>query len=319
MSVIPAIKTAIINLKKPSTYKEISDEIERGGLYLFTNKDALVSEVRKSLKMHTEGVNILGGSDNIYFRIVSSDGDASLYDSVDNKKIVIQEQEEANSESKKRILCIKSFFSDIKNLFILFIDYIKNVFMFFINHIKNRFIFFIDHIKNNWNVHQVTLTECFWMLLGAFLPIIVDSSIKYTFLNMDLTDAFVANTKSGEVFIFTSALLTPFFFLLIRYFQKSPADEKLPYIGWVLFITLFSLISGLCAFVYYRTGGLLIGKGVQDGFALHLGYKAWIIYFLSLGVWYYSAYMSHKGSANYNLIRDKQAKDLEKSFKDLAG
>jgi hypothetical protein len=298
MIIISAIQRAITTLKKPSTYKEISDEIERSNLYQFSSKEALVSEVRKTLKMHTQGINRLGGSTDLYFCIASGNGDSSLYVNIVNDN-------ESVSESNKRIddKYEECFSYKFKNSLSI---------------IQSRSRLFIERMKNNWSVHKIVLLECIWMLIGAFSPIVVDSVIRCNFLGITLYAALVENTKSGEVFMFTAALITPFFFFLIKHLKNRTPEDELPYFGLVLLITIVALISGLCAFIYYRTGVMMLEYYFHRKFTLSLGVWAWIIYFFSLSVWYYSSFMSHKIS-NFASIREQQVDDLQMKFNKLKG
>ncbi len=50
------------------------------------------------------------------------------------------------------------------------------------------------------NGHTQTFIACFWMLVGSFLPIIVDSAIKSWALPMGYSDAFLGNLKGGGSF-----------------------------------------------------------------------------------------------------------------------
>lgn len=66
------------------------------------------------------------------------------------------------------------------------------------------------------NSHDQTLGACFWMLLGSFLPIFVESIIKYWLFSKDFWSSLVLGLNGGEIFILTTAMITPFFWLIIK-------------------------------------------------------------------------------------------------------
>ncbi|MFA0725102.1 hypothetical protein AB4574_28525, partial [Vibrio sp. 10N.222.49.E5] len=38
--------------------------------------------------------------------------------------------------------------------------------------------------KQDFSIHKITLLECFWMLLGCFMPILVDSFLRMLLLSI---------------------------------------------------------------------------------------------------------------------------------------
>jgi hypothetical protein len=296
MTIIEAIKRALITLDRPATYEEIYQEIMDQGLYNFGAKDPK-SVIRVKLRIHTFGLNFPSSSPKKYFKVISGEGKDTLYTNLDVDVIEEDVVEKENDETIEKGI----------------ISY------------KNKFLaYWFDKIKKiDKDAHKSTLHECFWMLVGSFLPIVVDSLFRCKLMRISFLDAIYANVKSGEVFLLTSALITPFFFFLIMA-NKNRKSEKdaLPYFGCIFIITMISFLSGLLAFVFYRTGVILIEKNISvlnDVFAGGLGIWAWIIYGFSLMVWYYSAFMNHKTAESYKSIRDSQFNGLNEQFNGAKG
>lgn len=296
MTIIEAIKRALITLDRPATYEEVYQEIMDQKFYDFGAKDPK-SVIRVKLRIHTFGLNFPSSSPKKYFKVISGEGKDSLYTNLD---VDVIEEEVVEKESDETIEKGLKYYKD------KFLSYC------------------IDKIKKiNKDAHKSTLHECFWMLVGSFLPIVVDSFFRWKLMKITFWEAIYANVKSGEVFLLTSALITPFFFFLIME-NKNRKSEKdtLPYFGIIVIITLTSFISGLLAFVFYRTGVILIEKNISvlnDVFANGLGVWAWVIYAFSLTVWYYSAFMNHKTAASYKSIRDSQFNGLKEQFNGAKG
>lgn len=296
MTIIEAIKRALITLNRPATYEEVYQEIMDQGLYDFGAKDPK-SVIRVKLRIHTFGLNFPSSSPKKYFKVISGEGKDTLYTNLDVDVI------EEGAVEKENVETIEKGMSYYKDKFLAY---------------------WFDEIKRiDKDAHKSTLHECFWMLVGSFLPIVVDSFFRYKLMGITFWDAIYANVKSGEVFLLTSALITPFFFFLIMT-NKNRKSEKdaLPYFGCIVIITLASFLSGLLAFVFYRTGVILIEKNISvlnDIFANGLGVWAWVIYGFSLIVWYYSTFMNHKTAASYKSIRDSQFNGLKEQFNGAKG
>ncbi|MDV5138667.1 hypothetical protein [Chimaeribacter arupi] len=297
MTIVAAIKKALVTLNRPATYEEVYQEIMDKGLYDFGAKDPK-SVIRVKLRIHTLGLNFPSSSPKKYFKVTSGERKDTLYTNLDVEVIEKEDadEKEINVNISRRV------------------SYYKDKFLNFLS----------DRIKKiDKDAHKATLHECFWMLVGSFLPIIVDSCFRYKLMRITFWDAIYANVKSGEIFLLTSALITPFFFFLIMT-NKNRKSEKdaLPYFGCIFIITLVSFLSGLLAFVFYRTGIILIEKNIpvlNDIFSGGLGAWAWLIYGFSLIVWYYSAFMNHKTAANYKSIRDSQFNGLKEQFNGVKG
>ncbi|MGP9685436.1 hypothetical protein [Halomonas sp. AOP25-F1-15] len=149
------------------------------------------------------------------------------------------------------------------------------------------------------NTHSQTLIACFWMLLGSFLPILVDSAIKCWIFSISYSTAFLGNIRGGEVFILTTAMITPFFLLLIKK-VTGRVNVRFKMFSWFFFFSLFSLIGGVLSFSYFRIG-TIISSGetnlseddneyLVDLFSYDLTLVGLLIYVISLIVWYYAAY-----------------------------
>lgn len=295
MTIIEAIKSALITLNRPATYEEVYQEIIDKGLYDFGAKDPK-SVIRVKLRIHTLGLNFPSSSPKKYFKLISGEGKDTLYTNLD---VDMFEEEQAVENDQNVNEGLGDYWGK------------------FVSHWSGKIR------KIDKDAHKLTLHECFWMLVGSFLPIIVDSFFRYKLLKITFWDAIYANVKSGEVFLLTSALITPFFFFLIMK-NKDRKSEKdaLPYFGCIFIITLISFLSGLLAFVFYRTGIILMKKNIpilNDVFSGGLGVWAWIIYCFSLVVWYYAAFMNHKTAASYKSIRDSQFDGLNEQFNGAKG
>ncbi|NHB88057.1 hypothetical protein [Photorhabdus tasmaniensis] len=293
MTIADAIKIALTNLGKPSTYEEIYQEILDKRLYEFGAKDPK-SIVRVKLRIHTLGLNFPSASQNKLFKIQSGEGKNSLYINLDD--VVVE---------TVAVSPVKTNVPTKLDKVILFL--------------KSKW----NRILANKDAHKITLHECCWMLFGSFLPIIVDSVFRVWCLKVTFISALSENIKGGEVFLFTSALITPFFYFLVKNLStNNKENDELPYIGYIFALTIVSLLAGLGAFIYYRTGAILAAKNsslMLDIFSARLGGWAWAIYISSLSVWYYSAYMSNKSSKAYSKIRTSQADKLSEEYSEVRG
>ncbi|WP_411750667.1 hypothetical protein [Serratia marcescens] len=293
MTIVDAIKIALTNLSKPSTHEEIYQEILDRGLYEFGAQDPK-SIVRVKLRIHTLGLNFPSASQNKFFKIQSGQGKNALYVNLDDTVVETVAVSPTKTEVSTKADKIISF-------------------------LKNKW----NRISANKDAHKITLHECFWMLFGSFLPIIVDSVFRVWCLKMTFISALSENIRGGEVFLFTSALITPFFYFLVKNLStNNKENDELPYIGYIFALTIVSLLAGLGAFIYYRTGAILAARNsslMLDIFSARLGGWAWGIYISSLLVWYYSAYMSNKSAKAYSKIRTSQADKLSEEYSEARG
>lgn len=171
------------------------------------------------------------------------------------------------------------------------------------------------------NSHTQTSIACFWMLLGSFLPILVDSAIKSWAFSMDYSYAFLRNLEGGEVFILTTAMITPFFFLLLRKIAGT-VKEKFNFFSIVFLFSLISLVGGVLSFSYSRIGEIInseevvLSSGAKkylvDIFSHDLSSWGVFIYFASLIVWYYAAYHDNNNGKSYEEAVTSSQKDLNK-------
>lgn len=168
------------------------------------------------------------------------------------------------------------------------------------------------------DTHKSTLGACIWMLIGSFLPIVVDSTLRVMLLDFKFFEAFQENIKGGEVFLFTSALITPFFWLLIKS-VTTKRSFTLRYFGWVFTFSLVSFFGGLVFFCYFRIGRVLAESNptISNLFQFNFGYWAIAIYVASLLIWYYSTYYECKPIPDYDNIRLTQQNALKASFNKL--
>lgn len=285
-----------MDIGRPATYDEIYCHIVDNEYYEFGAKSP-IGVVRVKLRLHSLNVDISSGKGKKkFFRSVSGSGKDELFSLLEKPIDSEVNKEPLKSDKKayrKEIVKKKSWFYKLK----------------------------MKVADLDFSIHKISLIECSWMLLGSLLPIIVDSLLRVALLESRITDAFKNNLKSGEVFLLTSALIMPFFFTLIKYVNSDHEDKKinkLPYFGWVFFVTICSLLAGIFTFVYYR-----IGQHVRDNaqsevvksmFGFEFGNWAFFIFFVSLIIWYYSSYMNHRSTNSYKNIRKKQVASLESNF-----
>src|SRR5690554_2269010 len=162
------------------------------------------------------------------------------------------------------------------------------------------------------------------MLLGSFLPMIVDAAIKSWMLPLGYLEALRGTIKGGEVFILTTAMITPFFVLLIK---KVAGKIKIQFklFPLIFIFSLASLIGGVLTFSYFRIGQMISDNSVnvipttkvylESIFSADLTILGILIYIVSLVVWYYSAYHENNEGSSYQSTVSKGQKNLhEKVF-----
>lgn len=296
MTIVEAICKALTDINSPATYENIYNHIIQKKYYDFGADDPL-SVVRVKLRVHSDNANIKSAvNKKKYFSGISGKGKTELF-------VLLETPVEAKELFKPS--------SSINK---------KPIIKFSVNKFKAYFVI------RRPDVHKMALIECFWMLLGAFLPIITDSVMRVILLQTSFIQAFNDNVKGGEVFLLTSALITPFYFLLYKYVNSDvdyKKENKLPYFGIILPFTLLSSLAGLFAFSYYRIG-LIIKDEYSNSpatslFDFEFGGWAWMIYLVSLIIWYYSSYMNHLGTGEYKKIRKEQFNTLNEKYEQVRG
>jgi len=297
VTIVEAICKSLTDINAPASYEDIYNHIIARKYYEFGAEDPL-SVVRVKLRVHADNANIKSAiNKRKYFSSVSGKGKYELFVLLATP---LEPAEKTKISTKKKVKIKPS---------ITFRDKAKSFFS----------------IRRP-EVHKIALIECFWMLLGAFLPILTDSLMRVILLNSGFLQAFNENVKGGEVFLLTSALITPFYFLLYRYVNSDidyKKENKLPYFGLILPLTLLSSLAGLFAFSYYRIG-LIIKDQYSNSpatslFDFEFGGWAWLIYFVSLIIWYYSSYMNHLGTGEYKKIRKEQFEKLRTTYEQVRG
>lgn len=297
MTIVEAICQALKDLGEPSTYVQIHQKIVESKYFVFNTDDPL-SVVRVQLRRHCSNVVIKsaknkrkfflsqgGRGKQEKFELLMEPVDIPLPDSPSSSKPKVDKSPPV-THKKSRWTKFKEFFELRKP-----------------------------------ETHRMALVECFWMLLGAFLPIITDSLVRVMLLKVEFIDAVSENIKGGEVFLLTSALITPFYFLLYRYVKSDDEgrrENRLPYFGLILPCTILSTLAGLFAFSYFRIGLVIkdqySGSPITNLFDFEFGAWAWGIYFISLLIWYYSSYMNHLGAGDYKKIRKGQYDMLAREY-----
>lgn len=304
MTVVEAIAKALSNIGRPANYEEIHREIVRCGYYKFKAVEPL-SIVRVQLRKHCVNVVIPSAANsNKYFRSEGGKGRDELFSLVEmpSSSFFLNDERVVSQGVAPKAFDKVSFVKKACRSFIPLFSFIK----------ASKFSF---------ETHKITAIECFWMLVGSFLPILLDSILRVVALKNGLTEAIGENIKGGEVFLLTSALITPFYFFLIKYVSLSAEDKKenkLPYFGCILFFSILAFVSGLFAFIYYRIGRIIVGNSgsefITGLFQFEFGYWAWGIYIVSFLIWYYSSYMNNRPSDRYKSIRSKQLDELSNKF-----
>jgi hypothetical protein len=163
------------------------------------------------------------------------------------------------------------------------------------------------------DAHKKASHECMWMFIGSFIPIILDSILRCWILKESFFIAMSNNLESGEVFLFTSALITPFFFFLVlKMKEKNKDDPVLKYFTLIFLASLVAFFGGLISFSYYRIGRVLSENYQEVGELMTFtdNRPAIAIYILSLLVWYYASYHNHRSSVDYTQTRNDQIDKL---------
>lgn len=294
MTIIDVISRSLNDLKQPSTYREIYEHIVEKQYYDFGAKSP-ESVVRVKLRLHCDNVNIKSGQGKKKF--FHSHGGQGVSERFSLLETPIPKQTNRNKTA-----------SINKNQTI-----VKKVGWF------KKLISWFN--KKDFSIHKSACIECFWMLTGSFLPILLDSFLRKSLMGIGFIDAMKQNLKSGEVFLLTSALIMPFFFIMINYMRSDEETKKinqLPYFGWMFFVTLGSLIMGTFTFLYYRIGQIVRKEAesdiVKSMFSFDFGNWAIFIFIVSLIVWYYSSYMNHRSTEHFKKIRKEQQDKLENDF-----
>lgn len=314
MRIVDAISKSLKDLGRPSTYEEVYDHIVTHNYFDFGAEDPK-SVVRVKLKVHCANTNIMSARGKAkYFESHGGKGKEEKFFLLDKPQeaSVKETVDGAESPSMDKIVIGKN---ENKGLL-----YFRDKAYFF-----GKWLIEILKPKRK-DVHKMALIECFWMLLGAFLPIIFDSLLRVTLLSSKFIEAVTVNVKGGEVFLLTSTLITPFYFLLYKYMTSDDEyrkENKLPFFGWIFPLTILSTFAGVFAFSYYRIG-VIIKQQYTDSpasgmFDFQFGSWAWGIYLISLSIWYYAAYMSHLGTGEYKKIRKKQFSELSEQYEETKG
>jgi hypothetical protein len=299
MKITEAISRSINEIGHPATYIEIHDHIINNSYYSFGAKSS-ISIVRVKLRLHSDNVQIQSGIGKAkFFHSEGGTGKEEVFSALANP---IESQGQARKRSANKSVVNKSTTSVVRNG------------TFFENITK-------WYEKQDLSIHKLAGLECLWMLFGSLLPIFIDSILRKVLLNIEFIDAVKQNLKAGEIFLLTSALIMPFCFVLITYINSDEENKqinKLPYFGWVFFLTLVSLLTGIFTFLYYRIGQLVRAQAESDVvktmFSFEFGNWAFAIFIMSLFIWYYSSYMNHRSTTAYKNIRKKQQNKLERDF-----
>lgn len=295
MTIIDAISCALRDIGRPCTYQEIYDHIVENEYYSFGAKSP-VAVVRVKLRLHSDNVDILSGKGKVkYFHSEGGRGITETFSLLEEPKKSdnLESKNKTNKNGNKSVLKETGKVERLKKWY---------------------------H-NQDFLIHKSASIECFCMLLGSFLPIIIDSFLRNALLGVGFGDAIRQNLKSGEVFLLTSALIMPFFFMLINYMRSDDEHKlinRLPCFGLVFFMTLASLLMGIFTFVYYRIGQLVRAKAESDViksmFSFDFGSWAIFIFIISLFVWYYASYMNHRSADLFKKIRKEQQEKLANDF-----
>jgi|GEM_PF-2199945 len=296
MTIVEAIIKALTDLDEPSTYEQIYKKIIDEKYFEFEAQEPL-AVVRVQLRRYCANVTIKSATNTKkFFLSKGGRGKEELFVMLDKPidiLLPLSDGQRGGMVSNENQTTSAAWFSKLNEPILI----------------------------GRSETHGMAMIECGWMMLGAFLPIITDSLVRVLLLGLTFSEAFIANIRGGEVFLLTSALISPFYFMLYKYVKsdnESKRENHLPYFGIILLFTIVSTLASLFAFSYYRIGLVLKDQyptnPIAPLFDFEFGVWAWGIYAISLLIWYYSSYINHSESGEFREIRRAQQELLGKDF-----
>lgn len=172
----------------------------------------------------------------------------------------------------------------------------------------------ISYLKIFWELKMKVFFGTFFAvslefsfaLLASLLPIIIGSLIASFWSDVSFNVAFKNSFTSGEVFLYTSAFLAPYF----AYMRKDGSSGLIRDLTFWLF--LYAIFIGALLFSFVRLETILNQKmKVDDITLLYFGYS---IVATTIIVWYISLWPKHRNRKNIPVERKKQMDKLEEEF-----
>ncbi|MFJ3377125.1 hypothetical protein ACIPLA_19730 [Pseudomonas sp. NPDC086112] len=139
-------------------------------------------------------------------------------------------------------------------------------------------------------------------LFFSLFPILCGSSLSAMWTTVDIKTALSANFSSGEVFIYTSAFLTPY--ILTRLKERGPNILR----EFCFYLFLYALGVGAFLFISVRLESMLaISMSVDKELVMYIGYT---IVVATLALWYYSIWPNYN---NFDPVKSQadEARSLD--------
>lgn len=148
-------------------------------------------------------------------------------------------------------------------------------------------------------------------LFFSLFPILCGASVSSMWSNVDIKAAFIGNFNYGEVFIYTSAFLTPY--ILTR--LKEGASNLIREFCFYLF--LYALFVGAFLFISVRLETTLsIKMSIDQQIISWVGYS--IVGATSI-IWYFSIWPNYRKRIDTNEVQREQARNLDSRMSRLIG
>jgi len=148
-------------------------------------------------------------------------------------------------------------------------------------------------------------------LFFSLFPILCGASVSAMWNSVDIKTAFVANFSYGEVFIYTSAFLTPYILTRLKEGASNLRRE------FCFYLFLYALFVGAFLFISVRLeAALSIKMSINQQVISWIGYT---IVGATLVIWYFSIWPNYRKAIDTNKIQNKQVRDLDSGMSQLIG
>ncbi|OHC30133.1 MAG: hypothetical protein A3J71_01715 [Pseudomonadales bacterium RIFCSPHIGHO2_02_FULL_60_43] len=139
-------------------------------------------------------------------------------------------------------------------------------------------------------------------LVFSLFPILIGSLLAAMWTSTNFKDAISENFSSGEVFIYTSAFLTPYILGRLKEGGSKVVRE------FCFYLFLYALLMGTFLFISVRLESLLaIKMNVNRDVVSWGGYS---IMLTTLVLWYYSIWPNYKVGADIEKIQRDRRNEL---------
>ncbi|WP_433884439.1 hypothetical protein [Pseudomonas vranovensis] len=146
-------------------------------------------------------------------------------------------------------------------------------------------------------------------LLFSLFPILCGSSLSAMWTDVEIKTAIVDNFSAGEVFIYTSAFLTPY--IVTRVKERGSGIL----IEFCFYLFLYALFFGAFLFISVRLETLLSVKmSVKKELVTYIGYT---IVLSTLVLWYYSIWPNYKKFIDPSKLQNDQVRQLDDEMNKL--